>query len=103
MLNATRLIDALSSFSAGPYAALRMQAGKIPLVKLGTDGAVKPGALSPEHGRAVQVDAMGPMLKPSGTARLKPNHDKLLSNFAFNFNLRRYRTARAPPTPGSWR
>jgi len=33
---------------------------------------------------------MKPTLKAPGTKRLKLEHDKLLSNFAFNFNLRRY-------------
>jgi hypothetical protein len=30
------------------------------------------------------------MLKEPGIKRFKLNHDKLLSSFAFNFNLRRY-------------
>jgi hypothetical protein len=30
------------------------------------------------------------MLKPPGTQRLKLKHDEVPSNFAFNFNLRRY-------------
>jgi hypothetical protein len=33
---------------------------------------------------------MKPTLKPYGCKRLKPEHEKLLSNFAFNFRLRRY-------------
>jgi len=33
---------------------------------------------------------MKPTLKPPGSKRLKLYHEKLLSNFAFNFNLRRY-------------
>ena len=32
---------------------------------------------------------MNPMLKATGARRLKPKYDKQLSNFAFNFNLRR--------------
>jgi len=36
---------------------------------------------------------MKPMLKPPGTRRLKLNCDKLLSTFAFKFNLRRYNMA----------
>jgi len=43
------------------------------------------------RGRAEQVDPMKPMLKPPGTKHLKLNCDTLLSNSAFNFNLRRYR------------
>jgi hypothetical protein len=39
------------TWAYSPPAMLRMQAGRIPLVKLGTDGAIKPGALSPEHGQ----------------------------------------------------
>ena len=39
----------------------------------------------------MQIDPIKPTLKPSGTKRLKLKHDALLSNFAFNFNLRRYR------------
>ena len=41
-------------------------------------------------GKAVQVDPMKHMLKPPKTKRLKLKYDELLSNFAFNFNLRRY-------------
>jgi len=44
------------------------------------------------HGRAVQVDPIKPMLKPPGTKRLKLECAELGSNFAFNFNLRRYTT-----------
>ena len=33
---------------------------------------------------------MKPMLKPTGTERLKLECDMLLSTFAFKFNLRRY-------------
>jgi len=33
---------------------------------------------------------MKPMLKPPGTKHLKLEHEKLLSKFAFNINLRRY-------------
>jgi serine/threonine protein kinase len=33
---------------------------------------------------------MKPMLKAPGTKRLKLEYNKLLSSFAFNFNLRRY-------------
>jgi hypothetical protein len=33
---------------------------------------------------------MNPMFKPPGTKRLKPRYSKLLSIFAFNFNIRRY-------------
>jgi len=45
---------------------------------------------SQELGRAVQVDPVKPTSKPPGTKRLKLKHDEVLSNFAFNFNLRRY-------------
>ena len=41
---------------------------------------------------------MKPTLKAPGSKRLKLEHEKLLSNFAFNFNLRRY-TEVAPPAP----
>jgi len=41
-------------------------------------------------GRAVQVDPIKPTLKAPGSERLKLEHEKLLFNFAFNFNLRRY-------------
>jgi len=42
------------------------------------------------RGRAVQVDPIEPTLKAPGTKRLKLKYDVALSNFAFNFNLRRY-------------
>jgi hypothetical protein len=38
----------------------------------------------------VQVAPIKPTLKPAGTKRLKLKCDEPLSNFAFNFNLRRY-------------
>ena len=40
-------------------------------------------------GRAVQVEPVEPMLKASGTRRLKLKHDEPLSIFAFKINLRR--------------
>jgi hypothetical protein len=50
------------------------------------------------HGRAVHLDPVTPTLKAPGTKRLRLEYDGLLSNFGFKFNLRRYTTARAPPT-----
>jgi len=47
----------------------------------------------------VQVDPTKPKLKPPGTKRLKLKCDKLLSNFAFNFNLRRYTESTPPAVP----
>ena len=41
-------------------------------------------------GEAVQVQPMKSKLKAPGTKLLKLKYDNLLSNFAFNFNLRRY-------------
>jgi len=38
----------------------------------------------------VQVEPMKLMWKAPGTIRLKLKYDKLLSSFAFKFNLRRY-------------
>jgi hypothetical protein len=38
----------------------------------------------------MQVDPIKPTLKPPGTKRLVPKWDEPLSDFAFNFNLRRY-------------
>jgi hypothetical protein len=43
--------------------------------------------------RAVQVDPIKPTLKAPGTERLKLECEELLSNFGFNFNLRRYNPA----------
>ena len=42
------------------------------------------------RGMAVQVDPFKPTLKAPGTERLKLKHDEPLSDFAFNFKLRRY-------------
>jgi len=50
-------------------------------------------------GRTVQVEPMKPVLKPPGTLPLKLNHDKLLSSFAFNFNLRRYTSGASSNPP----
>ena len=41
-------------------------------------------------GKAVQVDPIKPTLRAPGAKRLKLKYDETLSNFAFNFNLRRY-------------
>jgi hypothetical protein len=41
-------------------------------------------------GRAVQVEPMKSMLKAPGTKRFKLQNEKLLSNFAFKSNVRRY-------------
>ena len=38
----------------------------------------------------MQVDHIKPSLKAPGIKLLKLKYDKLLSNFAFKFNLRRY-------------
>ena len=38
----------------------------------------------------MQVDPIEPTSKAPGTKRLKLEYDKLLSSFAFKFNLRRY-------------
>jgi len=40
-------------------------------------------------GRVVQVDPIKPASKATGHKRLKLRYDELLSNVAFNFNLRR--------------
>ena len=42
----------------------------------------------------MQVAPIKPTLKAPGSEPLKPKCDKLLSEFAFNFNLRRYIEAR---------
>jgi len=41
----------------------------------------------------VQVDPIKPTLKAPGSKRLKLEHENLLSNFGFKFNLRRYSVA----------
>jgi len=53
-------------------------------------GPLRADADHPQCGRAVQVDPIKPTLKAPGTKRLKVKCDESLSNFAFNFNLRRY-------------
>jgi len=45
------------------------------------------------RGKAVHVDPMKPTLKGLETKRFKLKYDKLVSSFAFNFNLRRYSAA----------
>ena len=42
------------------------------------------------RGRALQLDPIKPTLNASGAKPLRLKYDKLLSRFAFNFNLRRY-------------
>jgi len=48
-------------------------------------------------GKAVLVDPINPTLKAPGTNRLKLKSDEPLTNFAFNFNLRRYNPVRLRP------
>ena len=48
----------------------------------------------PAPGRVVQVDPIKPTLIAPGSERLKLNYDDPLSNFAFNFYLRRYNLGR---------
>jgi len=48
----------------------------------------------------VQVDPIKPMLKGPGAKRLKLKPDELLSNLAFNFNLRRYNKGLGPTMAG---
>jgi len=50
-------------------------------------GAAPP---APRQGRAVQVHPIDPTLKPPGTKPLKLKRDEVVSNFAFDFNLRPY-------------
>jgi hypothetical protein len=47
-------------------------------------------AVAHRQGRAVQVDPIKPTLESTGCKRLKLKCDEPLSNFAFNFSLRRY-------------
>ena len=42
------------------------------------------------RGTAVQFKSMKPVLKATGTKRMKPKYDKPLSNVAFKINLRHY-------------
>jgi hypothetical protein len=44
----------------------------------------------------VQVDPIKPMLKAAGITLLELKYDTALSNFAFEFNLRRYSVGAAP-------
>jgi hypothetical protein len=54
-----------------------------------------------DNGWAVQVDPIKPTLKSPGCKSLKLEHDDLLSNFAFNFQLRRYTTVGISTGPSS--
>jgi hypothetical protein len=53
---------------------------------------VRPKPAVDPRGIAVQVDPIKPTLKAPGTLRLNLKSDELLSNVAFNFNLRRNTT-----------
>ena len=46
-----------------------------------------------QRGRVARVDPIKTTLKASGTKRLKLEHEKVLSSYAFKFNLRRYSAA----------
>ena len=47
----------------------------------------------------MQADPIKPTLKPPGTKLLRLKYEKVVSNLAFNFNLRRYSKAVAAPPP----
>ena len=53
-------------------------------------------------GRAVQVDPIKPALKAPGTYRLKLKCHRPLSDFAVEFNLRRYTSACRPAMGRTW-
>ena len=66
---------------------------------LAANYVIPPGALTAEASSFVsglltvgrcRFEPMIPVLKAPGTTLLKPRYDDPLSNFAFNFNLRRY-------------
>ena len=61
------------------------------------------GGVRGARGRAVQVDPIKPTLKAPGTRRFKLKCDVPLSNFAFNFSLRRYNAVRPLPPARSGR
>ena len=50
----------------------------------------------------MQVDPIKPTLNAPGTKRLILKCDEPLSDFAFNFNLRRYTEARRVTWSASW-
>jgi hypothetical protein len=52
----------------------------------------------PLQGEEVQVEPMKPVLKAPAPYRLKLTHDELLSSFACNFNLRRFKVSVEPMT-----
>jgi hypothetical protein len=54
----------------------------------------------PSPGGAVQVYSIKPTLTAPGNERSKLKCDEPLSNFAFNFNLRRYTPAPPPSSNG---
>jgi len=75
------------ALSIGPYPAGLMSLNPLKTVD---DMATKFSL-----GGAVHVDSMKPTLKAPGTKRLKQKKYKLLSSFAFKFNVRRYTLASA--------
>jgi hypothetical protein len=72
---------------SGPAAGVRPAAARWL-----ADGHHAPPQLG-SRGKAVQVEPMELMLEAPGPKLLKLNYDKLLSNFAFKINLRRYTEA----------
>ena len=49
--------------------------------------------------RRCRLTLIRPTLKASGTKRLNLEHEKVLSNYAFNFNVRWYTTGSLPHSP----
>ena len=64
--------------------------GSTALYDGGGRGGGRAAGVAGPRGRAVQVDPIKPELKAPGTKRLKLKCDEPLSDFAFNFSLRRY-------------
>jgi formate--tetrahydrofolate ligase len=81
---------------AGPFANIAsgnssVIADQVGLAMVGEGGfVITEAGFGADIGRAVQVDPIKPALKPPGSMCLKLKCDILLSNVAFNFNLRRY-------------
>jgi len=75
------------------------QYGKLAHSAVAEEILTQPKALIGPNGTAVQLDPSLTPVSPRLVSPLELKCDKLLSNFAVNFNLRPYSTARAPCGP----
>jgi hypothetical protein len=107
ILHENRYLTDLRTGAAGAVAVKHLAvegAKSVAFIGTGAIAEVMARSAACIYGKAVQIDPIKRTLKAPGTERLKLTYDKVLSSFAFEFNMRRYTTAsrRASRSPPPW-